>query len=330
MDEQAREQAEFPSWAGIERAISAIDPEFTDSPIMSHHDLNEAVGCTLTVKIETLNAIRSFKGRGASWFMHSRGTATSVPMVTASVGNFGQGLAYVARTTSSDLRIFAAETANPIKVQAMWNLGATVYIAGSDFDEAKDAAREFATTHSMELVVDGEDCSIAEGAGTIGYELTHQYRDKPMDAFLVPVGNGALVSGVGTWFKHEWPDTQVIGVVAAGAPAMANSWKASRPVSTTTMDTLADGIAVRVPIPYALDSMASTVDDVVLVDDKSILQAMRLIFRHLGLVTEPAGAAGVAALISDPERFAGRSVGTVLCGSNIDPQKMSEWLSLND
>ncbi|HEX2315767.1 MAG TPA: pyridoxal-phosphate dependent enzyme [Thermomonospora sp.] len=314
-----------PSAARIERAAHAIDPVFTGSPACGHDGLAAALGVRrVIVKDETRNPIRSFKGRGASWFMaHLGGDG---PLVTASAGNFGQGLAYAARARGRALTVFAAETASPVKVAAMRRLGARVRLAGDDFDAAKAAAVACAREGGGRLVVDGDDREIAEGAGTIAWELTRQVTDAPLDTVLVPLGNGALAGGVGTWLRHAWPGTRVIAVAAEGAPAMARSWRENRAVTTPGVDTVADGIAVRVPVPYALRVMRDTVDEVLEVPDEAIVAAMRLLHRTLGLVAEPAGAAGLAAVLAHPDAFAGLSVGTVACGANLTAGQRRRWL----
>lgn len=324
MDELGH-QMRFPRYEAIQRASVTIDPVFRGTPLMSTHSMDEALGCHLEAKVETLSPIRSFKGRGASWFTHCSAGDLQQPLVTASVGNFGQGLAFAARSAGLSLTVFASRHANPGKILAMSALGAHVIQAGEDFDEAKAAAADHAESSGARLVVDGAEPAIAEGAGTIALELTGQHFGAPLDAVLVPIGNGALITGMGTWLKACWPTTRVIGVVAAGAAAMALSWEAGHPIETATTDTIADGLAVRVPIPYALDVMRETVDEVVMVKDTDIGAAMHLLFHHFGLVTEPAGAAGVAAVLADPERFSGQGLGTVLCGANVRPELFRQW-----
>ena len=135
----------------------------------------------------------------------------------------------------------------------------------------------------------------------------------------MPLGNGALLNGVARWVKAASPATEIIGVCAAGAPAMERSWRrgpGAPVVETETADTIADGVAVRVPIPEAVADMHGLVDDVLLVDDEVTREAMRLVETHAGVVLEPAGALGVAAILAARERFAGRAVATILCGGN--------------
>jgi threonine dehydratase len=313
----------------IEEAARVIDPVFLDSPQFVSEGISAELGFRLLCKVESVNPIRSFKGRGTEYFVHRlvqrQGGSGALPeLVCASAGNFGQGLAYAARKRGLAVTIFAAETANPLKIEKMREFGARVELAGADFDAAKDAAREFAERSGAVYVEDGLEPAIAEGAGTIGVELAHW--PEPLDTVLVPLGNGSLLAGIGTWLKAHSPETRVIGVCAAGAPAMAESWRADKLIETAAAETIADGIAVRVPIPEALDDLRDLVDDVVLVDDATIVQAIRLLHRELGVLVEPAGAAGVAAALADRERFAGQLVATPLCGGNLTAEQIAEWV----
>lgn len=315
-----------PAWQRVEAATRAIDPVFLHSPLATSEPMNAVLGCRLVAKVETLNPIRSFKGRGTSFFVQTAMPKPSRTLVTASAGNFGQGLAHAAASAGIGLTIYAATTANPDKVTGMRRLGATVILEGDDFDAAKSAASDFADRTGSYMVVDGDEPAVAEGAGTIGYEMLQQLTDGPLDAVLLPLGNGALATGVGTWLKHASPSTQVVGVTVTGAPSMALSWRAGKFTATPTVNTIADGLAVRVPVPYTLRVMEDTVDKVVEVDDDTLIAAMRLVHRHLGLVVEPAGVAGIAAILAEPEQWAGRFVGTVLCGGNIDRHHAPLWL----
>lgn len=311
-----------PSPDTIARAHGLIDPVFVNTPLVGHAVVDAALGCRVVAKVETLNPIRSFKGRGTDWFVRSG--AARGPLVTASAGNFGQGLARAAATVGLPIVVYASVNANPLKIEAMRRLGAEVRLAGDDFDAAKEAARRFAEAGGGDLVVDGDRAAIAEGAGTIALEML---RDAPnLDDVVVPLGNGALATGMGAWIKARRPGTRVVAVVAAGAPAMKVSFETGSIVETEDAETIADGIAVRVPVPYALTTMRGTVDEVLAVDDAGILAAMRLAHERFGLVVEPAGAAGLAAVMAHPARFAGRDVGTVLCGGNLTPAQMRAWL----
>jgi len=315
-----------PSLSNIHEAARAIDPVFRDTPQFVSDALSARLGVRLLCKVETLNPIRSFKGRGTSYLLHriAAGGGPASELVCGSAGNFGQGLAYAGARRGVAVTVFAAETASPLKVERMRQLGARVHLAGRDFDAAKDAARAYAAERpDARFIEDGREPAIAEGAGTIAVELCRW--PEPIDAAVVPLGNGALLAGVGHWLEARRPATRVIGVCAAGAPAMAESLRTGRVVTTETVRTIADGIAVRVPVAEALDDLRPVVDDVLLVDDATTLAAMRLVLATLGIVVEPAGAVGVAAILAHPARFAGALVATPLCGGNVTDEQRAEW-----
>jgi threonine dehydratase len=296
----------------IREAARVIDPVFLNSPQF----VSEPIGAKIVLKVETVNPIRSFKGRGTDYLLQRLGDEKR-ELVCASAGNFGQGMAYACRNRGVRLKVFASASANPLKVESMRALGATVELVAGDFDDAKDAARKVGAM----FVEDGLLAPIAEGAGTIAVELDGA---QPLDAVFVPLGNGALVNGVGTWLKHHTP-TKVIAVCASGAPSMALSWQSHRPISAPS-DTIADGIAVRVPVPEAVGIMEKTVDEVMLVSDDEMRTAMRSLFYEAGLLVEPAGAAGLAAIARRHEEFSGGRVATILTGGNLTEQQIRDWI----
>jgi threonine dehydratase len=286
---------------------------FLNTPQFESEPLSEELGMRLILKVETINPIQCFKGRGAD-FLVANLPADSPALVCASAGNFGQGLAYAARKRGIPLVVFAAEAANPLKLDRMRKLGADVRLAGRDFDAAKEHAVAFAEQTGGCYIEDGREPAIAEGAGSIAVELC-RWKD-PLDVVLFPLGNGALLAGVGRWMKAHSPATRVVAVCAANAPSMALSIREGNMHCTETADTIADGIAVRIPVPEALDDLADVVDDVVLIEDKSMVRAMQLVYELHGLVLEPAGAAGVAAAIVFRDRFRGDRIATLLSGGN--------------
>lgn len=309
----------------IAEASEIIDPVFRDSPQYVNEPLSERLGLTVVLKVETINPIRCFKGRGTDYLLHRVG-GEGAGYVCASAGNFGQGMAYAARKRGCHVTVFCAHNASPLKVERMRALGAEVVLDGEDFGAAKDAAMRHAESTGAVFVEDGRLAPIAEGAGTIALELGRM--DERLDAILVPLGDGALITGVGLWLRRASPNTRVIGVAAEGAPAMDLSWRAGHVVSTDTVSTIADGIAVRVPIDRALEDMRTTVDEVMLVSDEEIVSAMRLLWMDAGLVTEPAGAAGLAAAAALSDRLKGDRVAVVVTGGNIDAAELKRLLAL--
>jgi threonine dehydratase len=311
----------------IARAARSIDPVFLHTPQFVCEPLSQALGIPLLVKVETLNPIRSFKGRGADFFLQrvlEEFPQRDFPaLFCASAGNFGQAMAYVCRKHGFPLTIYASIHANPLKVERMKALGAQVVLQGDDFDAAKMAARKQAQAVGGWMVEDGFEVAISEGAGSIGVELL-QY-PQPLAAVVVPLGNGALLGGVGRWIRTHSPQTQIIGVQAAGAPAMERSWRSKTLIELPQMSTIADGIGVRLPIPEALQDIEGLVDEVWLVSEEAILEAMRLVQQHLGLLLEPSGAAGLAALLEHRPARDGL-VGTLLCGGNLTEEQRQTWL----
>ena len=310
------------SLAHIEQAMSVIEPVFLHTPQYRAESLDAVLGCRLVVKVETVNPIRSFKGRGASYLLAN--VPAGAQLICASAGNFGQAMAYACRSKGVRLIVYASVNANPLKVERMRDLGAEVRRYGDDFDAAKIEAKRVAQRQGIRMVEDSLDPATVEGAGTIGLELLRW--PEPLDAVLVALGNGALVNGVGRWVKANAPATAVVAVAAAGAPAMVESWQTGTIVEYPTANTIADGIAVRVPIPEAMTDMRGTVDDALLVRDEMLLTGMRLLHQHLGLVVEPSAAVGVAALLEHPARFKDQTVASILCGGNLTPQQVREWL----
>jgi threonine dehydratase len=305
----------YPSKSGICAAQESIDPVFLNTPNRISPAINKILEACIVFKDETANPIKSFKGRGTSHYV--TGLKTEQPLVCASAGNFGQGLAWAAHKKQLPLVVFAANKAVACKVNAMRLLHADVRLGGDDFDAAKALARDFAQREGFLYVEDGADITFAEGAGTLAYELTRD-EIQAFDTVMVPLGNGALAAGVGTWFKSETPMTRIVTVSATGAPAMAMSVRSGNIETTSHTETIADGIAVRVPIAYAVDAVRQVIDDVVLVDDTAIKLAMGMLQEHLNLIIEPAGAAGLAAIIADTNRWKNHRIAVPLCGGNVD------------
>lgn len=305
------------SLARIAEAPADIPPEFLNSPQYDYQPLSDALGCRLTLKLEFANPIRSFKGRGAAFLlaeMLRRGERTGI--VCASAGNWGQAMAYACGRHGLPIVVYAAINANPLKIERMRALGAEVRLYGADFDEAKQEAKRFAAETGMRMIEDGLEPEIDEGHGTIAMELLAS--GKHFTSVVVPIGNGALINGMGRWIKASSPATRVIGVCAERAPSMEQSWRSGRIVETVAADTIADGIAVRVPIPEAVADMHGAVDEVIAVSEDDIVRAMRLAYDCAGLVLEPAGATGIAAILAHRVLFQQQNIATVLSGNNID------------
>ena len=305
-------------------AVGEIDPAFLDTPALECAPLGRALGCSVTLKVETLNPVRSFKGRGSETVTAVARETGASSVVCASAGNLGQALAYSGRRRGLRVTVVAARTANPLKLSQIAALGADVRLEGEDIEDARRLAREIAQAGGAYLVEDSLDPATCEGAATIGLELV---RDDPaLDVVLVAVGGGAMASGVGYAVRSLAEGVEVIGIQPVGAPAMALSWRQRTVVQTDRIETIADGVAGRCPIPEVLDDLLVVLDDVMLVREDSIKAGMRMLYEHAGLVVEPSAALGIAAVLEEPERFAGRRVTTILCGSNVGPADFARWV----
>ncbi|RKS76688.1 threonine dehydratase [Actinomadura pelletieri DSM 43383] len=301
--------------ARIRAARQVIDPVFLDTPLYRCEALEPDLGCAVSVKLETANPVRSFKGRGTELVASGLAESESRAVVCASAGNLGQALAWSGRGRGLDVTVVASRFAPAAKLDRIRALGAELELVDGDFDMARERAAAVARRDGVRLVEDSLDIETCEGAATIGLELVDA---GPFDAVLIALGGGAMATGVGHVVKACAPGVEVICVQPVGAPAMTLSYRRRRVVTTDSTDTIADGVAGRRPIPAVLDDLLLVADDAVLVREASIIAGMRRLFDQAGLVVEPSAALGVAAILEDRDRFAGRHVATIVCGGNVD------------
>jgi threonine dehydratase len=301
----------------IERAANHIDRVFLNSPQFLSEALSAFVGMRTIVKVETVNPIGCFKGRGGDWLAQT--ARPGEVLVCASAGNLGQGLAFGARTRGIDCHVFASAQANPIKLQRIKNLGATLHQVAGDFDTAKTAAARAATERGWRLIEDGNEPALAVGAGTIGVEIT-QGLSETIDTVILPVGNGSLACGVGTWFKTHSPKTRVIGVSAQTAPATHRAWAINDYAPGAPFDTCAEGLASRVSVPAAVKCLQNVLDDFILATENELLMAVNTVWHLTGLTAEPSGSASIVAACRLAKSLAGTTTVLLISGSNVDPQ----------
>jgi threonine dehydratase len=310
--------------ARIRAARTVIDPTFLDTPLYRCEALEPDLGCTVSIKLETANPVRSFKARGTEIVASLLTGNGSRAAVCASAGNLGQALAWSGRSRGLDITVVASRIASAAKLDRIRALGARLELVDGDIEMARERAAALARHQGIRLVEDSLDVETCEGAATIGLELVDA--TPTFDAVLIALGGGALATGVGHVMKALAPDVEVICVQPLGAPAMTHSWRQRRVVTTDTIDTIADGVAGRHPIPEVLDDLLLVVDDAVLVKEASIIAGMRMLLGRAGLVAEPSAALGIAAILEDRDRFAGRHVVTIVCGSNVDPDAYHRWI----
>jgi threonine dehydratase len=305
----------------IRAARQVIDPVFLDTPLYRCEGLSRTLGTTVSIKLETANPVRSFKGRGTELVASQLTEQGRNAVVCASAGNLGQALGWSGRRRGLDVTVVASRRAPVAKLDRIRALGARLELVDGDFEAARARAVDVARTRGIRLVEDSQDVETCEGAATIGLELV----GGEFDTVLIALGGGAMATGVGHVLKSLAPDVDVVCVQPAGAPAMTRSWHERQVVTTDSYDTIADGVAGRFPIAEVLTDLLQVADDAVLVQEESIIEGMRLLLEHTGLVVEPSAALGVAAVLEDRDRFAGRHVVTIVCGSNVDVDAYRRW-----
>jgi threonine dehydratase len=308
----------------IRAARHVIDPTFLDTPLYECDALGRELGCTVSIKLETANPVRSFKARGTELVAGLLSDQRRPAVVCASAGNLGQALGWSGRRRGLDVTVVASRGAPAAKLDRIRALGAELTLVDGDIEVARERAASISRRRGIRLVEDSLDIETCEGAATIGLELAGSA--PRFDTVLIALGGGAMATGVGHVLKALTPGVQVVCVQPRGAPAMTRSWHARRVVTTDSTDTIADGVAGRCPIPAVLDDLLTVADDTVLVREASIVAGMRLLLAHAGLVVEPSAALGVAAVLEDRERFAGRRVVTIICGGNVDLDAYRRWV----
>jgi len=321
------ESEELPvTYADIERARERLDDDSVvkQTPVERSSSLEEFAGGTVYLKMEHLQWTGSFKTRGAYNKIRQDVDRGVEEFVAASAGNHAQGVALAATTCGADSTIFMPENAPQTKVEATRGYGATVELVGKDFQETMQSAQEAVEGTDAEFVHAYDDLDIIAGQGTLGTEMYHDHPD--VDTVIVPIGGGGLMSGVSTALKHLSPETRIVGVQATGAETIHKSLDKGMPVTLDEVDTIADGIATGGISETTLRVMQSNVDEVVTVTDTEIARAILLLMERAKQVVEGAGAASVAALLSDDLDVTGETVMPLLCGGNLDMTQLREVL----
>jgi threonine dehydratase len=299
----------------IAAASDAIDPVFLNSPQYVDEHLSARLGRDVLVKVETLNPLRSFKGRGADTLMRTM-PAGAVVVCASGGGNFGQAIGYAARRRGLPAHVFVPPSMSAVKLRRMETFGARLHVVDDDLHAAAEAFA--AEDEGRILVTDGDHSAIAEGAGTIGVELLRA--STSFDTMVLPVGDGSLITGVARWLKAHSPKIHVIGVGAADAPAMMHSWRSGEVVTAVPRSTFAAGISITRPHPQAVRRCRALVDDILLVSRDDLVHAMHIVRETLGVLAEPAGVAGIAALAR--HNLPGGIAATVITGANADPDHL--------
>ncbi len=308
------------------RAHRIIRRHLSCTPFLHSPLVSRLVGTELHLKYENHCLIGSFKGRGALACLSRLKKADHSPgVVTASTGNHGQGMALAGGLLKIKVQIYVPEKCNPGKLAMLKALGASVVPVGKDLDDCKTVAKKESERAGRLFVEDGNEVSMCAGTATIALEMLEA--NPEIDTIVVPVGNGALISGVGFLAKAVSPRIRVIGVQAEAAPCMYLSWKQGRPVETDRGETFADGIATRIPTELSLQMMKETVDEMVLVSEEELEEAIYLLLSKTHCLVEGAGAAALAGALKLKDSLKERTVALILTGANLESSKLKEILN---
>ncbi|TKD53003.1 threonine ammonia-lyase [Sphingomonas baiyangensis] len=309
--------------ADVERAAQRIAGAVVRTPTLHSRTLSQLTGAEVWLKFENLQFTAAYKERGAlNTLLQLDDAARAKGVIAASAGNHAQGLAYHGNRLGIPVTIVMPQHTPTVKVTQTEGHGATVILEGETFDAAHAHARKLEASNGYTFVHPFDDARIVAGQGTIALEML---ADVPaIDTFLVPIGGGGLISGIATVAKAQARAIEVVGVEAELYPSMYNRTKGTD--LPCGGDTLAEGIAVKEPGGLTAQIVGALVDDIVLVGERSLEEAVSLLLQIEKTVVEGAGSAGLAALIAHPERFRGRTVGTVLCGGNIDTRLLANVL----
>ena len=314
------------SYQDVLDAVPRVREVLGPTPLFEWPGLGQLFGGRFLAKHENHQPVGAFKVRGGVNLVATLDDAErKAGLLGCSTGNHGQSLAMAAGRAGIECTIVVPERNNPGKTEAMRRLGATVIEHGADFDEAREfIERELADTGARYIHSANEPALIA-GVGTMAVEI---FQECPApDVILVPIGLGSGICGTGLVARAVRPETQVIGVQAEGASAVARTWQSGQWTTSERADTWAEGMATRVPAEMTLEIMCEVVDDVLLVSDDDLRRACRTYLDMTHNLVEGAGAASLAAAVVHRDRFAGQTVVGIVSGGNLDPAELPETLT---
>lgn len=301
----------------IQEAYDILKPVVRYTPLERSKTFSQILKTNVYLKQENLQTTGSFKIRGAyNKISHLTKQERMHGVVCASAGNHAQGVAHASTLMGLNSTVFMPIYTSPTKIIATKSYGAKVVLEGITYDDAADAAKKYANEKKITFVHAFNDTFVIAGQGTIGIEIFEVL--PKVDVVLVPIGGGGLISGIALALKTLKPDVRVIGVEAEGAQSMKRSLEENKIVMLKSMLTIADGIAVKTPQDLTFSLAKNYVDEVVTVNDEEIANALYMLLQRTKLVVEPAGAVGLAALLSKKVLFPKKNVVVVLSGGNIN------------
>ncbi|WP_417318918.1 threonine ammonia-lyase [Erythrobacter aureus] len=307
----------------VRAAAARIEGAVVRTPMLHSQTLSKICGADIWLKFENHQFTAAYKERGAlNALLHLDDEQKARGVIAASAGNHSQGLSYHGRRLGVPVTIVMPQTTPSVKVMQTESVGGNVELFGETFDEAYAHARELEEERGLTFIHPFDDPLVAAGQGTVALEMLADKDD--FDCLVVPIGGGGLMSGMATVAKAVKPEIEMVGVQAELYPSMYSAVTGDdRPCGG---DTLAEGIAVKAPGQFTRQIIAELVDEVLLVKESKLEHAVSLLLQIEKTVVEGAGAAGLAAVLSNPEKFAGKTVGLVLCGGNIDTRLLANVL----
>ncbi len=315
-DEVGRDDAGEPGFVDVLAARRLIEPYLPRTPLYESISLGRMLGITLYIKYENHQPVGAFKVRGTlNKVLNLTDEERARGVVTASMGNHGQGVCYAARLIDVQATVVMPEKANPDKVEAMRNLGAEVLFQGEGFEEANERALELERDKGYVYFHAANDPWIIAGHGTIGLEMLEEVPD--LDVLVVPVGAGGLISGVSLAAKTINPAIEVVGVQAKNCAPYYRSRQEGRLVEAESASTFAEGLASRNPTVLPFRMIGRLVDDLLVATEEELRRGIVLLLEKTHNVAEGAGAGGMAGVVQLRERLAGKRVGTILSGGNL-------------
>lgn len=310
----------------IKEALLRIRPLVHKTPLQSCRTLSEMSGKNVYLKLENMQKTGSFKLRGAANIIYGlQAKDAGRGIICASAGNHAQGVAWAAKARNIPAVVVMPSHAPHAKVRATEAYGAKVYLHGASYDDAYAHALQMQQQEQMKFIHAFDDEAVMAGQGTIALEIMAKLFD--VDAIVAPVGGGGLLAGIAVAVKEHNPKIKVIGVQAAGAAAMAQSLKQGSIIGLNTVQTIADGIAVKRPGDLTFQYIKKYVDDIVTVTDEEIQEGMLYLLERGKLTAEGAGAAGVAALLAQKLRVTAKNMAVLVSGGNVDPLLLSSIIT---
>ena len=305
-------------------ATKKLNGNIKKTPIVRASKLSEKLGCDLYLKLESLQLTSSFKTRGS--FIAIKKICEQSPgkgVIAMSAGNHAQAVAYHAKNLNVPATIIMPEQAPFSKIERTKELGAEVILRGRTLNETSEYVNELSKVKNLSLIHPYNNVDVINGQGSIGIEFFDEIKD--LDCFLVPIGGGGLISGISTALKKLQPRIKIFGIESNLYPSTFNKFNNKQ--LPCLGDTIADGIAVKSPGELTYPIIKQLVNDVFLVDEISIEHSISCLFEEERIISEGAGAVGVAAILSNKDYFKNKKVGTVICGGNIDSRIFAEILN---